>query len=38
VEMVYRPTMVRIGGAVSLTVLTLLVAGLLLMCRPEARA
>jgi len=38
VEMVYRPTLVRIGGAVSLTVLTLLVAGLLLMCRPEARA
>jgi hypothetical protein len=38
VEMVYRPTLVRIGGAVSLTALTLLVAGLLLMCRPEARA
>ena len=38
VEMVYRPTPVRIGGAVSLTALTLLVAGLLLMCRPEARA
>jgi hypothetical protein len=38
VEMVYRPTPVLIGGAVSLTALTLLVAGLLLMCRPGARA
>jgi uncharacterized membrane protein YfhO len=38
VEMVYRPTLMHIGRAVSLTALMLLVAGLLLMSRLEARA
>jgi hypothetical protein len=38
VEMVYRPTLVLIGGVVSLATLMSLVAGLLLTRRPEARA
>jgi uncharacterized membrane protein YfhO len=38
VEMAYRPTLVPIGGAISLATLTLLVAGLLLTRKSEARA
>ncbi|MBE9471546.1 MAG: YfhO family protein [Chloroflexi bacterium] len=38
VEMVYHPTSVLVGEAVSLTTLTLLVVGLPLTRRKEARA
>lgn len=37
VEMIYRPTLVLVGGAVSLVALALLVVGLLWAARREGR-